>query len=115
MGYSPWWSQRVGHDLVTITHLVHHHLSLLAFQIVTILCPRNSSLSLLACHVAGSKSLDSVTVLVFAKQKKSKEDFCFYQKKKKKKKKGAASSCYIVSVCERLYRNALLSDSRVNL
>ena len=83
MGYSPWWSQRVGHDLVTITPLVHHHLGLLAFQTVTILSPRNSSLSLLACHVAGSKSLDSVTVLVLAKQKKSKEDFCFYQKKKK--------------------------------
>ena len=111
MGYSPWWSQRVGHDLVTITPLVHHHLGLLAFQTVTILSPRNSSLSLLACHVAGSKSLDSVTVLVLAKQKKSKEDFCFYQKKKK----GAASSCYTVSVCEGLYRNALLSDSRVNL
>ena len=58
---------RVGHDLVTITHLVHHHLGLLAFQTVTILRPSNPSLSLLVCHVVGSKNLDSVTVLVFAK------------------------------------------------
>ena len=79
-----WWATvhggcRVGQDLVTIIHSVHHHLGLLAFQTSLYSLPQqlNSFLSLSAHHAMGSKNLDSVTVVFFAKQKKSKEDSCF--------------------------------------